>query len=108
MAEANTMKLFSRFMSLAILTGLLIVPVSEARTRVFVRIGPPPVVVERQTVAPHAGYVWQPGYHRWNGQTYVWSSGTWARPPYRNARWIPGQWVQERRGHYWVAGHWSR
>jgi hypothetical protein len=103
-----TMKLFSRFMTLAVLTGLLIVPVSEARTRVYLRIGPPPIVVERHVVAPRAGYIWQPGYHRWNGRTYVWTSGSWARPPYRHARWVPGRWVETRRGFYWVQGHWNR
>ena len=102
------MRMFSRFMTLAVLTGLLIVPVSEARTRIYVRIAPPPIVVEQRTVAPRPGYVWQPGYHRWNGQAYAWTAGTWNRPPYRNARWVPGRWVQERRGHYWVAGHWTR
>ena len=102
------MKTFSRFMALAALTGLLIIPVSEARTRVYLRLAPPPIVVEQQTRAPRSGYVWQQGYHRWNGQSYAWTAGTWARPPHRNARWVPGRWVQEHRGYYWVDGHWSR
>jgi hypothetical protein len=102
------MKLFSRFMSVAVLMGLFIVPVSEARTRVYLRIGPPPVVVERAPVAVRPGYVWQPGYHRWDGRSYVWTSGTWARAPYRHARWIPGHWAQTRRGYFWVDGRWSR
>lgn len=65
------MKTISRLMALAVLTGLLIIPVSEARTRIYVRIAPPPIVVEQQARAPRAGYVWQQGYHRWNGQSYA-------------------------------------
>ena len=102
------MRMLSRLMTLAVLTGLLIVPISEARTRIYVRIGPPPIVVERPTLAPRMGYVWQPGYHRWDGRAYVWNGGTWASPPYRHARWIPGHWAESRRGFYWVEGHWRR
>src|ERR1700686_3524228 len=82
----QNMRMLSRLMTLAVLSGLLIVPISEARTRIYLRIGPPPIVVERPTLAPRAGYVWQPGYHRWDGRAYVWNAGTWAAPPYRHAR----------------------
>jgi hypothetical protein len=102
------MKYLARFLSLTLLAGLLIIPTAEARTRIFVRIGPPPIVVERAPLAPRAGYVWQPGYHRWNGSRYVWSTGVWARAPYRRAVWVPGHWANERRGYFWVAGHWRR
>ena len=102
------MKTLTRLMSLAVLTGLLIVPISEARTRIFVRIAPPPIVVEQRTLAPRPDYVWQPGYHRWDGRGYVWTAGVWSRPPYRHALWVPGHWVQDRRGYYWVGGHWTR
>jgi hypothetical protein len=102
------MKLFSRFLTLTLLAGFLIIPTSEARARIYVRIGPPPIIVEHQTLAPRAGYVWQPGYHRWDGGRYVWAAGTWAQPPYRRAVWVPGHWANERRGYYWVAGHWRR
>ena len=102
------MRMLSRFLSLAVLTGLLAIPAADARTRIYVRIGPPPIVVEHQTVAPRRGYVYQPGYHRWDGRGYVWTAGTWSRPPYRNAQWVPGRWVNTRRGYYWVDGHWRR
>lgn len=102
------MKLFTRFLTLTLLAGILIIPTSQARTRIYVRLGPPPIVLEHPTVTPRAGYVWQPGYHRWDGRSYVWTSGTWARPPYRHAAWVPGRWVNDRRGYYWVAGHWNR
>jgi len=37
------------------------------------------VRVEAQTVAPGPGYIWTPGYWRWNGATCVWVSGAWVR-----------------------------
>jgi len=102
------MKTFYRIMTLSLLTGLLSIPVAEARTRIYLQIGPPPVVVERVVAAPGRDYVWQPGYHEWNGRAYAWRSGVWVRPPHRHATWVSGHWVHERRGHYWVAGYWRR
>jgi hypothetical protein len=102
------MKILSRFLSLAVLTGMLIVPISEARTRIYLRIAPPPIVVEHRPVTVRRGFVWQPGYHRWDGRRYVWTAGSWARPPHRSAVWVPGRWVHTRRGYYFVDGHWSR
>jgi hypothetical protein len=103
------MKTISRIVILALAVGLLVVPITEAKTRVYVRISPPIAVVEHPTPRPHANYVWQPGYHRWDGRAYVWSAGQWAKPPYRNAHWVEGRWARDgRRGNYWVPGHWSR
>jgi len=102
------MRILSRFLSLAVLTGMLIVPISEARTRIYLRIGPPPLVVEQRPVLVRPGYVWQQGYHRWDGNRYVWTTGAWARAPYRNAVWVPGHYVHTRRGYYFVDGHWAR
>jgi hypothetical protein len=98
----------SRITSLLLLSGLLIVPTVEAATRVYVRIGPPPIVVERVIAAPAPGYVWQSGYHRWDGDRYVWVRGSWAQRPWRHAHWVPSHWVRTYRGYYFVPGHWSR
>ena len=100
------MRTLSRFATLAVLTGLLMVSAAEARTRVFVRIGPPPIVVERPVASPGAGYVWQPGFHQWNGNSYAWRAGTWVQPPHRHSRWVAGRWVHERNGYYWQEGRW--
>jgi hypothetical protein len=50
---------------------------SAANARVFVRIGPPPVVVETPIPPPGPAFVWTPGYYRWDGRAYVWVPGTW-------------------------------
>src|SRR5438132_8482891 len=36
------------------------------------------------------------------------AAGTWVAPPYANARWVEGHWVQSRHGYYWRPGHWVR
>ena len=70
----------------------------EARTYVDVNIAPPPPRYEPAPPA-HYGYVWAPGYWRWNGHRYVWASGHWIRERH-GYRWRP---------HHWVAhnGRWS-
>jgi len=75
---------------------------------VYVRTAPPAAVSEVRVVAPGPEFVWVPGYHRWDGGSYVWVGGTWQRPPHAHAAWVSGRWV-EHRGHgwYWVDGHWK-
>ena len=48
---------------------------------VVVRVGPPAPIVERRVVSPGPGYVWTPGYHRWDGNRYEWTAGAWVRLP---------------------------
>jgi hypothetical protein len=97
-----------RVLSLVLLTGLLLAPAAQAGARVFVRIGPPPIIVETRPLAPYPTYVWRPGYHRWTGAAYVWAPGAWVRPPYARGVWVSGRWAHERRGYYWRSGHWAR
>jgi hypothetical protein len=100
------MKKLSRLASIALLTGLLSATAAEARTRVYVRIGPPAAVVETRTVAPGPGYVWVPGYQQWNGTSYVWTRGSWQTPPRHHAHWVTGRWTHSRHGYYWTEGRW--
>jgi hypothetical protein len=80
---------------------------AEARTRVYVRVGPPAPVVEVRATAPGRGYVWVGGYHHWNGRAYVWTAGRWVRPPRARAVWVAPHWSHDRRhGWYFVAGRW--
>ncbi|MBZ5557647.1 MAG: hypothetical protein LAO77_10280 [Acidobacteriia bacterium] len=76
------------------------------RGRMYVVVAPPPPIVEARVVAPGPGYIWVAGYHRWDGRAYVWMPGAWARPPRPRARWVPAHWERERRGWYFVEGHW--
>jgi hypothetical protein len=60
---------------------------------VVVRIAPPHPVVETRTPMPSPGLVWVTGYHRWDGNAYVWIPGRWERPPQPHARWVAHHWV---------------
>jgi hypothetical protein len=81
---------------------------ASAAARVYVRVGPPAPIVEVRPVAPGPRYVWVEGYHRWDGRAYAWVPGRWVLPPRARAVWVPGRWVHEKRGYYWVGGHWRR
>src|SRR5262249_13188219 len=91
-----------------VLTGVLTATMACAAPhgRVYVRVGPPAPVVERVVVAPGPGYVWTPGYYRWDGRAYAWVSGGYALPPRAHAVWRCGHWAHERRGWFWVDGRW--
>jgi WXXGXW repeat (2 copies) len=102
------MRTLSRIAALGLLSGLLLAPIAEARTRVYVQIGPPPLIVEQRPIAPAGYYVWQPGYHSWSGNNYVWVNGAWVRPWHHHRHWVSGRWVHERRGYYWRDGYWRR
>jgi hypothetical protein len=88
--------------------ALLSIPcfTSASAQHIYVRIGPPPVVVEHPGRRPHPGWVWVGGYHRWDGARYVWVPGNWVAPPRPHAEWVPGHWRHEAGGWYWVEGHW--
>jgi hypothetical protein len=79
-----------------------------AGAQVVVRLGPPAPRYERVPPPPpeHRGWVWQPGYHRWDGGQYVWVPGTYAEPIHPGARWVPGHWNHRGGGYVWVEGHW--
>jgi opacity protein-like surface antigen len=92
-------------MLLAALLALTLFPAASF-AQVVVRIGPPPPVVERRDPPPERGFVWIDGYHRWEGDHYVWTPGRWERPPHRGAHWVAHKWVH--RGDHWELreGHW--
>ena len=73
---------------------------------IFVKIAPPRPVVEERVVSPGPGYVWVKGYHRWDGNAYVWVPGEWRRPPRERARWVDHRWEHRRDGYVFVEGHW--
>jgi len=79
---------------------------SASAAEVFVRIAPPRPLHERRLVAPGRGYVWTPGYQRWDGRAYVWAPGAWVLPPRPRARWVPAHWAQRRGGWVFIEGHW--
>src|SRR2546423_12792323 len=76
------------------LAGSFAVPlgVQAANVNIDVDIAPPAAVVEDAPV--RQGYVYTPGYWRWD-------------EPRHNHIWIKGEYVPERRGEHWVPHEWA-
>jgi hypothetical protein len=93
--------------ALTLLLALCLAPAAAmAQVGVVVRVAPPSPVVEHYGRPPHPGWVWQPGYHYWDGQRYTWRAGVWAEPPHPGAVWVPHRWVHRNGGYVLVEGHW--
>ena len=73
---------------------------------VIVRVGPPRAIVETRPLRPGPNFVWIDGYHRWDGNAYVWVPGRWEAPPRPRARWVAHRWVRRHGGWVLVEGHW--
>jgi len=73
---------------------------------IIVHVKPPALKVEHRPTSPGAGYVWVGGYHRWDGNAYVWEPGRWEKPPHEHEVWVAPRW--EHRGHDYVFhdGYW--
>ncbi len=97
--------MFRKGLITCVFAGML-AALPAAAAEVVVRIAPPRPVHERAIAAPGPGYVWTPGYHRWDGHAYVWVPGTWVRPPHPHAHWTAGHWVHRRDGYVFVEGRW--
>jgi hypothetical protein len=86
------------------MVGTAVVPVHAAT----VYIGtPPPAVLVEPVPPPRGGYVWAPGYWRWNGAHHVWVQGHWivARHGYH---YVPDEWVAVNGRWVFRPGHWVR
>jgi hypothetical protein len=72
-----------------------------------IQIAPPaPRIVEAPP--PRPGFVWAPGYYRWDGHQHVWVDGRWIHER-RGHHWVAARWDEGRHGHYhFVPGHWER
>lgn len=92
---------------LALLLALSLAPAAAlAQAGVVVRVGPPAPIVERHESAPHRGWVWIAGYHRWDRDRYVWVPGFWTAPPRPGAVWVAHRWEHRHDGWVLIEGHW--
>jgi hypothetical protein len=73
---------------------------------VDIDVRPPPA---RVIVVParRPGYVWAPGYWRWDGRHHAWVDGVWIRER-RGFFWVPAHWEERRGRWHFEAGHWAR
>jgi|SRR5450755_812735 hypothetical protein len=84
----------------------LLLSAGIAGAEVVVRIAPPAAIVERPVARPGPNYVWIGGYHRWDGNAYVWVPGRWEVPPRPHARWVAHRWVHKHGNWVFVEGRW--
>jgi hypothetical protein len=89
----------------ALTLTMAMVPVAS-QAQVAIRIGPPAPIVEERGVPPEPGFVWIDGYHRWDGDHYVWVHGHWERPPHPHAHWVAHRWEHQHGEWVLVEGHW--
>jgi hypothetical protein len=68
---------------------------------------PPPAVLVEPVPPPHKGYVWVPGYWRWNGVSHVWVKGH-SVAVRRGYHYVPEQWVEGNGRWTFHPGHWAR
>jgi hypothetical protein len=71
-----------------------------------INIAPPaPRVVE--VPPPRPGFVWAPGYYRWDGHQHVWVDGHFMRE-HRGSHWVPEHWDERHGRYHFEPGHWER
>jgi len=94
-----------RKIALALLLAFALAPAASV-AQVYVRVGPPAPIYERRGPPPDRGYVWIGGYHRYEGDRYVWTPGRWERPPREHQRWVGHRW-RHRHGRWELQqGYW--
>jgi hypothetical protein len=92
----------------AVAAALLIGVVAPAFSAVGVEIElAPPAPRVIVAPAPRPGFVWAPGYYRWDGRSYVWVDGRFIRER-RGFRWVPEHWDERRGRYHFEPGHWER
>jgi hypothetical protein len=81
---------------------------AEARVavQIYATAPPPPLRVEH-VPPPRHGYVWAPGYWRWQGHRYVWVGGHWIRGRH-GYHYAPPHWEREGRRWRYYDGRWHR
>ena len=100
------------FMRIVLLCGLIALgPVAMpalAEINININLGVAPPAPRYEVVpAPRSGYVWAPGYWRWEDPRHVWAQGHWidARP---GSYWVADRWDARDGRHYYEPGHWKQ
>ena len=70
-----------------------------------IEVAPPPSRVV-EAPPPRPGFVWAPGYYRWDGHRHVWVDGHFMRER-RGAHWVPEHWVEHHGRWRFEPGHWD-
>jgi hypothetical protein len=84
----------------------IVLGIGSAQAEVVIKLRPPISIREHRTAAPSRRHVWIAGYHRWDGNAYVWERGHWVEPPRSHAVWVGPRYIHRRNGYVFVEGHW--
>jgi hypothetical protein len=104
--------LFTTLAAAAISLPALAVPAlvtpAAAQASLNVSIGvPPPAPIYEAVPVARPGYVWAPGFWRWEGTRHVWAPGHWMGER-RGYHWVPDRWDHHGNGYHHEEGHWDR
>jgi len=93
-----------------ILSGLLAIGLGIGAAQaadIVVKLKPPALKIEKHPARPGPEYVWVGGYHKWDGNAYVWVPGEWQKPPREHAVWVAPRWEHRGDGYVFVEGRWK-
>ena len=94
--------------SLPALTVPALVTPAAAQANLNISIGtPPPAPIYEAVPVPRPGYVWAPGFWRWDSGRHVWAPGHWMGER-RGYHWVPDRWDHHDGGYRHMEGHWDR
>ncbi len=80
--------------------------IAQVSLSIDINTPPPPPRVE-VVPAQRPGYVWAPGYWRWEGNRHVWAEGHWMEAR-RGYHYVPEHWEQRNGRHHFEPGRWER
>ena len=81
-------------------------PIVSSADKIIVIERAPPAPRE-EVVVTRRGYVWVPGYWRWDGRRHVWVKGHLVRAR-RGYHWTPHRWEERDKRWRFEIGHWDR
>jgi len=90
-----------------IMLGATLLPVAIVHADDIIITTPPPAVQEETVPPARTGYIWAPGYQRWDGDHYTWVTGHWVEARV-HSHWEPDSWEKVDDTHWrFRAGHWQ-
>ena len=73
----------------------------------YAQQAPPPSQIDVRGPQPGPAMAFLPGFWSWTGSSYNWNEGRWVPIPAGYVRWVPGRWVQNQFGWYFLRGYWE-
>lgn len=72
-----------------------------------VDLAPPPPRPDPPPPTPGVGYEWTPGFYDYRDRAYVWSPGSWRRPPVAGLGWVEPRYVAIAGRYHYQPGRWD-